>query len=124
VAVTKIALKTGEDFSEENLSFEKRELTPFIQKGYFTDIDKIKGLKAMGFVRAGSVVTSMQTQKSWDIQQGQNVELTHQKGVLVVSAKVRSLENGRTNDWIRVENPDSHKIIKVRVNGPGLASTR
>lgn len=124
IAISKVAIKTGEDFDKENITFQKRDLTPFLQKGYFTDFDKMRGIKALGFIRPGSVVTSMQTQKSWDIQQGQSVELTHQKGVLVVSARVKSLENGRTNDWIRVENPDSHKIIKVRVSGLGLVSTR
>jgi len=124
IAVSKTSISHNDDFSEGNVGFEMRELTPYSQRGYFPDLASLQPLKAKGFIRPGTVIVAMNTQAPAAVNYGQTIDLIHQQGTLSVSARVRALENGKIGDWIRAENPTSRKTMRVRVTGVGEAQTR
>jgi len=39
-----------------------------------------------------------------------------------VSVRAKALENGREQQWIRVENLSNRKVIQAKVLGPGEVS--
>ncbi len=49
----------------------------------------------------------------------QRVTMTARVGALVVTAAGESHQDGRVGEVIRVENVDSHKVLRARVTGPG-----
>jgi flagella basal body P-ring formation protein FlgA len=116
VAVAKTALTSGQIFSAENVFFKEMEITQLGTGNYFNEMKSLNNLQVLGYIRAGSVISSHQTQEPYVVQRGQKVDLVHEKNNMRISVQVQALENGRKNDWIRVENPSSHKIITAKVN--------
>jgi flagella basal body P-ring formation protein FlgA len=92
------------------------EITQLGTGNYFNEMKSLNNLQVLGYIRAGSVISSHQTQEPYVVQRGQKVDLVHEKNNMRISVQVQALENGRKNDWIRVENPSSHKIITAKVN--------
>lgn len=115
VAVAKTSLTAGQFFSSENVFFKEMEITQLGTGNYFNEMDALKNLQVAGFIKAGSIISSHQTQEPYVVQRGQKVDLVHEKNNMKISVQVQVLENGRKNDWIRVENPTSHKIITAKV---------
>lgn len=124
VAVAKYAIRPGESFTSENISFEERELSAYRNSGYYDNWDRLSQMHCNGFVAGGSVVGYSQAQLPFDVTQGESVDLIVESGALRITAKVRALENGRVNRWIRIENPSSRKILQARVIAPGVVKLR
>ncbi len=124
IAVAKVAIRHGENISNSQIRFERRELTPLGQVGYFLADSGVTSLRARGFVRPGAVLSGANTESPSAVERGQELDLITRKGALVVTARVKALGSGRVNDWIQVENLDSHRILSVRVAGNGEAETR
>ena len=119
VAVAKKILTNGEAFTEENTSFEEREITRFTQTGFHTNWEELRGKVARGYIRPDSLIGIQNSEKPVEILQGQMVDLRHVSSQMTISARMKALENGRFGNWIRVENPTSKKVVRARVTAPG-----
>ena len=124
VAVTKRALRHGEELTSHNVDFERRELSQLVQSGYFVSLDLLTDLRANGYVRPGAILGSANTQAALLVSQGQAVDIIHRKGALEVIARAKAIDNGRIGDWIRVENANSKKVIRARITRSGEVETR
>lgn len=124
VAIVKSPLRHGDGFSEDNVFFDEREVSAYTLRGTYSDLKQLASLRVQGNLRPGQIVTSAQTQVPFAVTFGQSVQLTHRQGSLSLQARVKALENGRLNDWIRVENPSSKKILVARITGPSEVQTR
>ena len=124
VAVVKSPIRHNEAFTAQNLFFEEREVTALSNRGFYTDAKSIEGLRAQGYLRPGAVVTGSQTQLPLAVTLGQSLELVHRQGSLNLRIRVKALENGRVNDWIRVENQSSKKVLTAKITGPSEVQTR
>ncbi|NBX92351.1 MAG: flagella basal body P-ring formation protein FlgA [Proteobacteria bacterium] len=124
VAIASKNISHGEMFSDDNIQFEEREINRFTQTGFFTDWSDLKGKVARGFVRQDSLIGLINSEKPVEILQGQMVELRHASPQMVISARMKALENGRMGSWIRVENPASKKVVRARVTAPGQVELR
>jgi flagella basal body P-ring formation protein FlgA len=119
VAVSKLPIQNNEAFTPANTLFEEREVTPFLNRGYYTEWDDLRPLRARGYVRMGMVLGAHETQLPWLIIQGQTVDLSYRRGAISIVAKVKAKENGHKGDWIRVENTSSRKILQARIVSSG-----
>jgi flagella basal body P-ring formation protein FlgA len=124
VAVAKKILTNGEAFTEENTSFEEREITRFTQTGFHTNWEELRGKVARGYIRPDSLIGIQNSEKPVEILQGQMVDLRHVSSQMTISARMKALENGRFGNWIRVENPTSKKVVRARVTAPGQVELR
>ena len=124
IAVAKNPIRHGDTFNEENTRFEEKDVTKYRTTGYFIDFEKLSRLKANGFISPGTVVGFFQTQTPQAISAGQMVNLVYESRNLKVTAKVKALESGRVDQWIRLENPTSRKLIQGRVLPTGEVSIR
>lgn len=124
VAVAATPIKNGEVFSEANVQFSERELSRLIQSGYYPSWDKLRSLTAVGYIRQDQIISSFFTQQARSIASGQWIDVVHERGALRVVARMKALEPGQKNQWIRAENPGSRKVVQVRVTGDGQATIR
>ena len=69
-------------------------------------------------------VHRVQTESPAEIRQGQMVDLIFNNNQLLISARMKALEHGRLGNWIRVENPNSKRVIRARVSAPGQVAIR
>jgi flagella basal body P-ring formation protein FlgA len=124
IAIARIALTSADRLDGDGVVFEERELSPYSNSGYFLDADPLAELHTKGFLRAGSVLNSGNTQTPYLVVSGQTLAIVHNQGLVQVTAQVKAMANGRQGDWIRVENPVSKKIITAKVTGAGEVQTR
>ena len=124
VAVAKTGIRHGEMIQPLQIRFERRELTPFMQTGYYLKDTLGSQLRARGYIRPGAVLTAANTEAPMAVERGQVIDLITRKGSLVVTARVKALERGRINDWIQVENMDSRRILSARIARDGEAETK
>lgn len=124
VAVAKKIITNAEPFTEENTSFEEREITRFTQTGFHTQWDELRGKVARGYIRPDSLIGIQNAEKPVEIFQGQMVDLRHVSQQMTISARMKALESGRYGNWIRVENPTSKKVVRARVTAPGQVELR
>ena len=124
VAVTRVPVRNGEEFTDDNTAFEWRELGPLAVTGYYLDPQKARSLRANGFLRPGAVLGVGNTRLPSAVQAGQAVDLVMQQGRLRIVAKVKALEAGQMKSWVKVQNPSSKKILLARVTAPGEVTLR
>jgi len=119
IMVARSVIRHGDTLDTSNTTYEVRELTPFLSTGYYQKDAPFAAMRAHGTVRMGAVIGANNSQPSLLIQAGQTVDLTRQTGSLRITAKVKALEGGNPNNWVRVENPSSKKIFLARVVSAG-----
>jgi len=124
VMVARSVIRHGEALDGSNTVFESRELSPYLTTGYFQEGGHIPSLRSHGTLRAGVVIGANNSQPALLIQAGQAVNLVHRAGALSITAKVKALEGGNPNSWVRVENPSSKKIFLAKVISPGEVRLR
>lgn len=124
VAVTTAPIRHAETIDPVKFTFSRRDLTPLIQRGYFLEGTHPEKLRANGYIRPGTILCASNTQSPMAVERMQTVELIHRRGTLTVSATVTALESGRLNDWIRVRNPQTNRIVEARVSDVGVVTTR
>lgn len=124
VAVAKRPIQHGEAFSADNISFQRREISTLAHSGYFVELSELKGLRSQGYIRPGIVLSAQNARVEFAVLQGQQVDLIHKVGSLVVSARVKALQSGVLGEWITVVNNDSKKIMQARVRAKGEVETR
>lgn len=124
VLVAASSMGHGDTFSQPLLRRELRELSRFVQSGYYTDFKELEGKQVKGALAKSQVIGRANTQARPTIQAGESITLSKRRNALVVSSKVRSLQSGLTDQWIQVQNPQTGKIFLARVMGPGEAEVR
>lgn len=124
VAVAQELLRTGDSLDQAKIQYEERELTKLTQTGYFLSPESLEGKVARGYIRPGTVLGVQNVETPAPIVQGQMLDLIHGTANVRITAKVKALEKGKVGSWIRVENPQSKKVLRAKVTAPGEVSLR
>ncbi len=122
IAVAKTAIRNSESFTQENTQLQEREVSPFRVTGFYHRMENLQKLRARAYITPGSVISHQHTQIPFIVNSGESVALVRETPSIKVSLRVKALENGRENQWIRVENAHSKKVIQARVVQPGEVS--
>jgi flagella basal body P-ring formation protein FlgA len=115
VVVASTPITDGEAFTSSNTRLEERELTRVAGGGYHTSLQTLSSMRARGRVPSGAVVGIRQTQAPVLVQPGQMVDLVVERGGLKVKARVEALQRGRNQEWIRVRNSTTRKVLQAKV---------
>ena len=70
----------------------------------------------------GAVIGMRQTQAPVLVQPGQIVDLVIDRNGLTVKARVEALQRGRDQEWIRVRNPTTRKVLQAKVVDEGTVT--
>lgn len=122
VAVAKTIIRNNEAFNKDNFSFQEREVSPYRVTGYYDDSESLNRLRARGYISPGMVISHSHTQMPFLVNSGEAVMLVRETPSVRVSVRAKALENGREQQWIRVENLSNRKVIQAKVLGPGEVS--
>lgn len=115
VAVAKERISSGSLFSEENVTFERRRVRRIQAERYYYQLEALADLQAKSTVRKGDVIAPSQTMKPYMVHRGEMVDLVTESRGLSVVARVKSLQRGRLHDWIKVQNPRTKRMVRVRI---------
>jgi flagella basal body P-ring formation protein FlgA len=124
VAIATAPIRNGDSFSTGNVKFEERELSKLMQSGYYADWKQLERLTAVGYVRPEQIISSFHTVAARAVSPGQWIDVIHEKGALRVTARMKALESGQKNQWIRAENPSSKRVVQIKVIGDGQGALR
>lgn len=119
VLLSRLPINPGEALNEENTTLQEQEISMFMQNGYFANESEVADQVARTFIRPSTVIHRNQVEKPTEIKQGQMVELIFENKQMLISARMKALDAGRTGQWIRLENPMSKRIIRAKVSASG-----
>jgi flagella basal body P-ring formation protein FlgA len=122
IVVAKTVIRNNEYFTKDNCTLQEREISPYKVTGYYDRLEKLKTFRVKGYVTPGTVISPNHTQTPFLVSSGESVELVRESPTLRLSIRAKALENGRENQWIRVENLSTRKIIQAKVINQGEVS--
>jgi len=107
-----------EAFTNNNTKVIRTEITKLHTRpaGSLKDLD---GRFAKRTIRAGRAINLNDSYLPAVVQRGKMVTVIVRKGNLVIRSKAVAKRSGRIGDTIEVQNPDSGKIFRTEVTGPG-----
>ena len=122
IVVAKTVIRNNESFTKDNCTLQEREISPYKVTGYYDRLEDLKSFRVKGYVTPGTVISPNHTQAPFLVSSGESVELVRESPTLRLSIRAKALENGRENQWIRVENLSTRKIIQAKVVNQGEVS--
>lgn len=122
VAVARNPIRHGDAFTEDNIKFEEREISTLKVSGYYSSREALSSMRARGYLAPNAVIGFSQAETPLLVTPGQVVELINEGRHLRVTAKVKAMESGKMDQWIKVENPTTKRILMGKVIGSGQLS--
>ena len=119
VAVTSTPLMRGQLISESDINFEERDISSIPSRHYFSDKAPIIGKVLKRPLQAGNIIQGSYLEMPTLVHRGQTVSILAETNGLVVKMNGKSLMDGAEGDLIKVENPNSKKIIHGTVTSSG-----
>lgn len=124
VAAARTDFGPGESLTDKNVKWIETDVAYLSRSGFYRSTDELKSLESRGFVRAGTLLSRMQVQNARWVVGGSPVDLVHEGAHFKIRALAKALQSGGQNDWIRVENSQTHKIVIAQVVAKGSVITR
>ncbi len=109
--------RAGDTVQESDLMLDATDVT--FAKDYYLKKSELVGKKASRLVSMGSLLTSQDIQREYDVRQGQTVKTITGNDVFEITLQTVAQESGVAGDTIRVRNMTNQKIISVRVVDKG-----
>ena len=103
-----------EKFTAENVTLARTPGSKLI-RGSFGRLDAVLGHTAALPILAGTVIRVEDLYDPPVIQHGQIVQGVVEEGNIELSVQVRAIEDAKVGDSIRVENTESHKLLRGKV---------
>lgn len=123
VPVCTVALARGDQFTDQNVRFEKRPVEASARPA--PTLEGLVGKVAKRAMPAGQVVNATDTDGESATPEGgpvikarQVVKMLVPLGSLNVVARGEAMQDGKMGQVIRVQNVDSKKVVTGRVTGP------
>lgn len=89
-----------------------------MQRGYYSDIKALAGLRLKQPLLAGQVITPAMLAADRIIRRGQSVTIVAAGGGINISMAGKALTDGALNQRIRVENSNSGRVVEGIVRSP------
>ena len=93
---------------------EEREVTSTMDK-YLTKAEDVQGHVVNQMVREGTAFTQRMLRNPVVIQAGTTVSIMANVNGIVIRTEGVALQRGRADEFIRVRNVNSRKVLRVRV---------
>lgn len=119
VPVLKRTLPPKSIITEEDIIYDKRELSR-LPHDVPLDRESVIGKETKSTLMAGTVLRASLISDPLLIKRNQVIEIIAKGRNFTVKAKGIALENGKLNEFIRVRNLSSNKIIQGKVAGEGF----
>lgn len=87
---------------------------------YFTRLEDVVGLQLRRPIGSDQIINNRHVEEAMTVQRGDAVAIEAQRGSLTIRASGVALEDGRTDQQIRVRNDSSGTEVRAVVIAPGL----
>lgn len=111
-------LRTGDTVQEADLILDLTDVT--FAKDYYLKKSDVVGKKASRLITLGTLLTSQDIQRDYDVRQGQTVKAVSGNENFEVSLLTVAQDSGVTGEIIRVRNSVNQKIISARIVDKGM----
>jgi flagella basal body P-ring formation protein FlgA len=112
VVVARRAINSGENLAESDIEEIRLPWKNFPAGAHYTNPSELRGRKLKAYVPAGGMLFSGILQDIENVRTGDWVNLTLlTSGGVMIRSKAVSKQPGQIGDSIRVENPDTKKIL-------------
>lgn len=119
-AVAAVTLHKGEVIAEGGIVMKRQDVGG-LQKP-FTSKEQLLGMVVARTVNAGTVLEQVHIAQPPVIKGGEMVKILARKGAMQLSTSGLAKTDGRQGEMIQVKNISSNKMIRCRVDGPGVVS--
>ncbi|MEZ0343646.1 MAG: flagellar basal body P-ring formation chaperone FlgA [Caldimicrobium sp.] len=119
VPVLKRTLPRKSIITEEDITYEMCELSR-LPHDVLLNKESILGKETRSTLMAGTVLRASLISEPLLIKRNQVVEIIAKGKNFIVKAKGIALENGKLNEFIRIKNLSSKKIVQGKVTGEGF----
>lgn len=109
--------RAGDSIAESDLVLDAADVT--FAKDYYLKKSELIGKKASRLVSTGSLVTSNDIQRDYDVRQGQAVKTVIGNETYEITLQTVAQESGVAGDTIRVRNTVNQKIMSARIMDKG-----
>jgi flagella basal body P-ring formation protein FlgA len=113
VATTR-PVEKGAKFTAENVSLARLP-TSKMTRGCFNQLGYVLGRTAALQLPAGTVIRVSDINDPPAIRHGQTVQGIMRRGNVELAVQVRAVEDGKAGETIKVENTDSHKLLRGKI---------
>ncbi|BHH83393.1 flagellar basal body P-ring formation chaperone FlgA [Desulforhopalus sp. 52FAK] len=113
-----IPVKKGTILSDRHLQQTVMDISEIKDPGF--SIDEFIGKKIKRSLRAGSPINVSIVESLPIVFKGQKVKIVVQSGPMLLTATGLAHTDGKKNEFIRVQNLNSSKVVFGRVTGPGV----
>lgn len=118
VIAAAIPLKKGTILRARHLKETVMDISELKDPGF--SVDEFLGKKIKRSLRAGSPVKISMVESLPVIHRGEKVKIVIESGSMLLTATGLAHSDGKLNDFIRVQNINSNKVVFGRVTGPGV----
>lgn len=114
VVMAKKNIEKGEMFTMENVGLIRTPVSKLFGE-YISRLDEVLGRTAATSLMIGAVLKLNCFYDPPVIKRGQMVQAMVQYGNVEIAAEVQAVEDGKIGDHIRVENTDTHKLLRAKI---------
>lgn len=117
VLIAREGIKAGQDLSDENITkkriaFEAFSVLPALSEQAYTSSSR-------SFIAKGSVIFVSKLKPQMIVKRGDWIEVLLQEGNIMIQARLQAMQNASLGQEINAKNPQSQKIIRVRITDKG-----
>jgi flagella basal body P-ring formation protein FlgA len=109
-----IPIKASQVTLQKTEEFPQRRATP-------ASVAQLEGAVPRRFISANSPIYADAIEPANDITKGDRVSVTVHSGLAQLAFDAEAESSGRRGDFISFKNPESGKLFRARVEGPGKA---
>lgn len=117
IPVLAAAMDAGEIISDHDLDW-LRVPANRVNRNAMTDATDLIGMSVKRRILPGRPVRLGDVERPRMVQRGQLIAMVVQKGAMTLTATGRAMEDGGRDDFIRVQNTATHRLVEGRVIGP------
>jgi flagella basal body P-ring formation protein FlgA len=112
-------IKRHELLGAEMFEIKRFDITSITEK-LLAETSQFEDCRAKQNLAAGRYVPLRRVEKIPDVENGHNVTIVGNGGMLEIRAKGIALQNGAIGETIKVKNVDSRKILMGKITAPGV----
>ena len=114
VVVTTKRIENGDKFTARNVALVKKP-TSALLNGSINLLENVIGRTASMPLIPGTLIKMNEIYDPPMIRHGQAVQAVVRRGNVEITVQVRAVDDGKAGDNIRVENTDTHKLLRGQV---------
>lgn len=118
VVKTARVLRVGDTVQDSDLMMEISDIT--FSKDYYVKKSDLIGKKASRLLTLGTLLTSNDIQREYDVKQGQTVKTIAGNETFEITLHTVAQDSGVAGDTIRVRNSVNQKILSARIVEKGM----